>query len=372
MPEHPEAARGHAAREAILAQLASVQDPELRRGLVELGMISRVDVQPGGPAVVGLKLTIEACPKRGDLVAAVREASLRVVEDVDVEVTVMTPAERRDLVEQVRGAERDIPFARPESLTRVVAVASGKGGVGKSTVTANLALAAAARGLRVGVIDADIYGFSIPPLLGVTEGPTKVEDLMLPPVVHGISVMSIGMFVGSDQPISWRGPMLHRALEQFLKDTHFGDLDVLLLDLPPGTGDVPITVAQLLPGSGVLVVTTPQESAAAVAERSGALAGQTGQRVLGVVENMSWLEAGGQRLEPFGSGGGEAVARRLTERLAESHPEGVQLLARLPLADEVRDLPATGAHAPEFEALAERLFGAPRGLSGRPLGLTPA
>ena len=355
---------------ALLAELATVIDPELRQDVVSLGMIGGVEVTGEDSATVTLKLTISGCPKKSELTESVREAAERVVSRADVELTVMSPEERRALTERLRGQDRVVPFAQPDSLTKVIAVASGKGGVGKSTVTANLALALAARGLKVGVVDADIHGFSIPDLLGVTEGPTKIDDLMIPPRVHGIAVMSIGMFVGSDQPISWRGPMLHRAIEQFLKDTHFGDLDVLLIDLPPGTGDAAISVAQLLPGSSLLVVTTPQSSAASVAERAGAMGAQTGQRVIGVVENMSWMEAGGQRLTPFGSGGGQTVADQLSERLREQQPEGVGLLAQIPLRDEVRDLTRTGGHDDAFGPVADAVVRLKRGLQGRSLGVT--
>ena len=358
---------------AIRRQLAGVLDPELRRDLVSLGMIEAVEVREGGDSArIVLKLTIAGCPKKSHLTEAVREAAEREVSSAEVELTVMTPEERDALTREVKGPERRIPFAEPDSLTRVITVASGKGGVGKSTVTANLAFALAARGLSVGVVDADIHGFSIPPLMGVTEGPTKVGELMMPPRVADVPVMSIGMFVGSDQPVSWRGPMLHRAVEQFLRDTWFGDLDVLLLDLPPGTGDVAITVSQLLPSSSMLVVTTPQADASAVAERAGALAAQTGHEVLGVVENMSWIETGGQRLTPFGQGGGQLLADRLTARLSESQPSGVPLLAQIPLRDGVRDLPQRHGHDDAFAGLAERLAARPRGLQGKPLGVSPA
>ena len=212
---------------------------------------------------------------------------------------------------QLRGgvAEREIPFAKPGSLTRVYAIASGKGGVGKSSVTANLAAALAVQGLRVGVLDADVYGFSMPRMLGVTTPPTQVDDMILPPVAHDVKVISIGMFVPGNQPVVWRGPMLHRALQQFLGDVFWGDLDILLLDLPPGTGDIAISIGQLVPTAEILVVTTPQQAAAEVAERAGSIAMQTHQRVVGVVENMSWLELpDGSRQEIFGSGGGKTVA----------------------------------------------------------------
>src|SRR5699024_10813692 len=249
----------------------------------------------------------------------------------EVQMTVMTDEERADLRKKLRGgaAEPVIPFAQPDSLTRVYAVASGKGGVGKSSVTANLAAAMAAEGLKVGVVDADVYGFSIPRMLGVENAPTKVDDMILPPVADGgIKVISIGMFTQPGKAVVWRGPMLHRALQQFLADVFWGDLDVLLLDLPPGTGDIAISVAQLLPGAELLVVTTPQLAAAEVAERAGAMVTATNQRIAGVIENMSWLEQpDGTRMELFGSGGGQRVADTLTEELGREVP----LLGQVPL-----------------------------------------
>jgi ATP-binding protein involved in chromosome partitioning len=364
MPVPPEDTTSSHLLDALRAQLSTVIDPELRQDVVSLGMIGALDVDDAGAAHIRLDLTIAGCPKKADLTEAVREAALRAVPAVDVELGVMPREQREALTARLRGPERGIPFNEPGSLTRVIAVASGKGGVGKSTVTANLALALSAQGLTVAVVDADIHGFSMPDLLGVEGGPTKIDDLMLPPRAHEVAVMSIGMFVGSDQPITWRGPMLHRALEQFLKDTYFGAVDALLLDLPPGTGDIAISAAQLLPRSELLIVTTPQESAAAVAERAGAMGAQTGQKVIGVVENMSWLDAGGQRLTPFGEGGGQELADRLSTRLAETQPEGVSLLAQIPLRDDVRDLTRTGAFDPSFEELAGLLARRPRGLQG--------
>jgi ATP-binding protein involved in chromosome partitioning len=275
-----------------------------------------------------------------------------------------------------------MPFG-PDSLTRVYAVTSGKGGVGKSTVTANLAVALAQRGLAVGLVDADVHGFSIPGLLGLMHdgrvaGPTRVGELMLPPVAHGVKVISIGMFLEGDTrgaAVSWRGPMLHRTISQFLTDVYFGDLDVLLLDLPPGTGDVAISIGQLLPHAEVLIVTTPQPAAADVAERSGALARQSGQRIVGVVENMSGLpQPDGSVLELFGSGGGAEVARRLTATGDE-----VPLLASLPISVALRAGGDEGVPVvvgdPEdpaaraIDALAATLAARPRGLTGRRLPL---
>jgi ATP-binding protein involved in chromosome partitioning len=304
------------------------------------------------------------------------------VTGVAVELDVMTPQQRDALKEQLRGAGRGNPFADPSSLTRIYAVASGKGGVGKSSVTVNLACAMAAQGLRVGIIDADVYGFSVPGLLGITQAPTRVDEMILPPVAYGVKVISIGMFVSGNQPVAWRGPMLHRALEQFLTDVYFGDLDALFLDLPPGTGDVAISVAQLLPSSQILVVTTPQGAAAEVAERAGAIAAQTGQQVAGVIENMSWLALpDGSRMEVFGSGGGTAVAERLSAVLEKPVP----LLGSIPLEPRLRaggdagrpivldgaDASESGSAAAELRRIAAELAARPRGLAGRTLGVTP-
>ena len=280
--------------QAVNDALATVIDPELRRPITELGMVESVRVSDDGRVALGVLLTIAGCPLR-DTITADAEAALSAVPGVtavDVELKVMNQAQRDALKEQLRGAagQRGIPFNKPDSLTKVFAVASGKGGVGKSSVTVNLASALAAQGLRVGIVDADVYGFSVPGLMGITQAPTRVDDMILPPVAYGVKVISIGMFVSGNQPVAWRGPMLHRALEQFLTDVYFGDLDALFLDLPPGTGDIAISVAQLLPKAEILVVTTPQAAAADVAERAGAIATQTGQKVAGVVGKVAHLE----------------------------------------------------------------------------------
>ena len=299
--------------DALHAALATVIDPEIRKPVTELGMVESVAADDAGHVAVTILLTVAACPLK-DTLTKDTTAALAAVEGVTgvtVTLGVMSDEQRGELKTMLRGgvAEREIPFARAGSLTRVYAVASGKGGVGKSSVTANLAASLAQQGLRVGVVDADIYGFSIPRMLGVTGRPTQVDDMILPPLSHDVKVISIGMFVPGNQPVVWRGPMLHRALQQFLADVFWGDLDVLLLDLPPGTGDIAISVAQLIPGAEILVVTTPQAAAAEVAERAGAIALQTHQRVAGVIENMSWLELpDGTRQEIFGSGGGQEVA----------------------------------------------------------------
>jgi ATP-binding protein involved in chromosome partitioning len=368
--------------DAIQAALSTVNDPEIRRPITELDMVKSVDID--GPAVsVTIWLTVAGCPMKDRLTTDVTTAVGAVdgVERVGVVLDVMSDEQRAALKEKLRGsqANREVPFSKPGSLTRIYAIASGKGGVGKSSVTVNLAAAMAADGLSVGVLDADVYGFSVPRMLGVTQPPTRVDDMILPPVAHDVKVISIGMFVPGNQPVVWRGPMLHRALEQFLTDVFWGDLDVLLLDLPPGTGDIAISTAQLLPNAEILVVTTPQQAAAEVAERAGSIALQTKQHVVGVVENMSWLEqADGSRLELFGAGGGTQVA----ESLGRSIGSPVPLLGQIPLDVALReggdngvplvlstpDSPAAAA----LHAVARQLSRRARGLAGRSLGLTPA
>lgn len=325
--------------EDVRRAVAAVIDPELRRPIGELDMVRDVVVD-GAVAHVGIALTIVGCPAADRIEKDVRDAAASVagVSDVAVEVGVMTPAERSALVERIRGTKR-MAFTA-DSLTRVIAVTSGKGGVGKSTVTANLAVALAARGLAVGLIDADVHGFSIPGLLGLADAdgrppqPTRLDDLMLPPVAHGVKTISIGMFLPPDASpaVAWRGPMLHRTVQQFLTDVHFGDLDVLLIDMPPGTGDVAISVGQLLPHAEVLVVTTPQAAAAEVAVRSGVVARQTGQSILGVIENMAaFTLPDGSVVDLFGEGGGAAVAAALA-----TGDVVVPLLGSVPLSPALR------------------------------------
>jgi len=363
--------------------LAGVQDPEIRRPITELGMVKDVTVSPDGKVAVAVYLTVAGCPMRDkitkDVTAAV--AALPGVTAVAVELDVMNDRQRTDLRKSLRGGTEEpvIPFAQPGSLTRVYCVASGKGGVGKSSVTVNLAVAMAARGLSVGVVDADIYGHSIPRMLGTDARPTQVEKMIMPPQSHGVKLISIGMFTPGNAPVVWRGPMLHRALQQFLADVFWGDLDVLLLDLPPGTGDVAISVAQLVPNGEILVVTTPQQAAAEVAERAGSIALQTRQRIAGVVENMSWLEMpDGTRMDIFGSGGGQAVADSLTKAVGADVP----LLGQVPLDPRLREqgdegTPIVLAH-PESAAaqvltdVANKLSIRSRGLAGRLLNVTPA
>jgi ATP-binding protein involved in chromosome partitioning len=293
----------------------------------------------------------------------------------------MSDEQRKALQTQLRGGQAapEIPFAQPTSLTRVFAVASGKGGVGKSSVTVNLAAALAATGLSVGLADVDIYGHSVPRMMGVTGRPTQVEKMIMPPSAHGVKVISIGMFKEGNSPVVWRGPMLHRALQQFMTDVFWGDLDILLLDLPPGTGDIAISVAQLLPSAELLIVTTPQLAAAEVAERAGALATQTHQRIAGVIENMSYLVCPhcGEHTEVFGSGGGDAVATALTRITGTS----VSLLGEIPIdtrlrqgGDEGMPLVLSTPDAPaaqELRKVADGLSTRARGLAGRSLSISP-
>lgn len=366
---------------SVRSALAKVIDPELRRPITELGMVGDVTVDDDGAVVVRVLLTIAGCPLRDTITTDVEKAltGLSGVSRVAVQLGVMTQEQRNALKERLRGpgGKRGIPFNEPGSLTRVLAVASGKGGVGKSSVTVNLAAAMAAQGLRVGIVDADVYGFSVPALMGIDQSPTRMDEMILPPVAHGVKAISIGMFVAGNQAVAWRGPMLHRALEQFLQDVFFGDLDVLFLDLPPGTGDIAISVSQLLPGAELLIVTTPQAAAADVAERAGSMAVQTGQKVAGVIENMSWLELpSGERMEIFGSGGGGELARRLTSTVGYD----VELLGSIPLEPMLREggdngrpvvLDQGSRASGELRRIASALAGRPRGLSERLLKVTP-
>ncbi len=374
-------------RDRLLAALARVTDPEIRKPITELDMVSGVSVASNGHVTVGIRLTIAGCPAAQRIESDVLQAAESVagVGNATVEVTVMTREQRQALTEKLRGGKsaRIVQFG-PDSLTRVYAITSGKGGVGKSTITANLAVALAKQGLRVGIIDADVHGFSIPGLLGlVNDGlavkPTQVGDMILPPIAYDVKVISIGMFI--DDPsaaVAWRGPMLHRTIQQFLTDVYFGDLDILLLDLPPGTGDVAISVGQLLPHAEVIVVTTPQPTAADVAERSGVVARQTGQKIYGVIENMTGMpQQDGSVLELFGSGGGAEVARRLS--VGQDAP--VPLLAQVPLSVRLRsggdlgipvvlDAPDDSASA-AIQAVATQLATRARGLAGLSLGISP-
>jgi len=372
--------------EAVQAALATVEDPEIHKPITDLGMVKSVEVAPSGQVAVGVYLTVAGCPMKDTITSRVTAAvsALDGVTGVQVELDVMSATQRQEMQARLRAesgvTEREIPFAKPGSLTRVYAVASGKGGVGKSSVTVNLAAAMARSGLSVGVVDADIYGHSVPRMLGVEGRPTQVEDMIMPPSAHGVRVISIGMFVADNAPVVWRGPMLHRALQQFLGDVFWGDLDVLLMDLPPGTGDIAISVAQLVPSAELLVVTTPQLAAAEVAERAGTVALQTHQQVAGVIENMSYLPCPhcAERVEVFGSGGGQAVADGLTRAMGVPVP----LLGQVPLdlrlregGDRGRPLVLDDPDAPAAAVLmevADRLGSRARGLVGRSLGLSPA
>jgi ATP-binding protein involved in chromosome partitioning len=361
--------------EQVTSALAGVKDPEIGRPITELGMVKSVSVGTGGLVEVGVYLTVAGCPMRDTITSRVTDAvtALPGVSGVHVELDVMSEDQRKALQSQLRGGRPEpvIPFAQPASLTRVYAVASGKGGVGKSSVTVNLAAALAASG--------HIYGHSVPRMLGVTGRPTPVENMIMPPVAHDVKVISMGMFTKGNTPIVWRGPMLHRAIQQFLADVFWGDLDYLLLDLPPGTGDVAISLAQLLPSAELLLVTTPQLAAAEVAERAGALVAQTRQRIIGVIENMSYLICPhcGEQMEIFGSGGGEAVAATLTQLTGTAVP----LLGQVPLDTRLREGGDNGtplvlgdpssAAALQLVKIAESLASRGRGLAGRILSLSP-
>ena len=352
---------------AVREALVGVIDPEIRRSVVELDMVRGVRID-GGNVEVTLALTVAGCPMRSDLQNQVNErvGAVDGVTGVGVVFDVMTPEERTALRERLHGG--DSSEKKPLSLepsTRVIAVASGKGGVGKSTLTANLAAALAAGGAEVGVVDADIYGYSLPRMLGINRKPVVVDSMIVPPVAHDLKVMSIGFFTSEDAAVVWRGPMLHRALEQFLSDVHWGAIDYLLVDMPPGTGDVSISLGQLLPEPEVLVVTTPQPAAQAVARRAAEVAGKVGMRVAGVVENMSYLTCPccGERTHPFGSGGGESLAAEL----------GVPLLAQVPLDEPLREgadigtpLAVSQPDSPSAQAIAALAQTLPGALRPRP------
>jgi len=373
------------------AALATVNDPEIKRPITELGMVDSVEVDAAGVVHLTVLLTVAGCPLKDTITRDVTAALTKVpgVTGVDLQLGVMSADQRSSLQETLRNgqAQREIPFSRPGNLTKVFAIASGKGGVGKSSVTVNLAIGMAKQGLKVGLVDADVYGHSVPAMLGVADArPTQVDDLIMPvPTSSGVSVISIGMLKPRrDQVVAWRGPMLDRALVQMLADVYWGDLDVLLLDLPPGTGDVAISLGQHLPGAEVIVVTTPQEAAAEVAERAGTMASMMHQRVVGVVENMSYLpcphctaEGKDHRLEVFGVGGGDRVARTLSQRFGHDVP----VLGRVPLDMSLReggdvgkpivDADPTAPAAKVLLDVAATLSGRSRGLAGMQLGLTP-
>ena len=375
--------------EQVNAALATVNDPEIKRPITDLGMVESVDLDDTGKVAVKVLLTVAGCPLKDTINRDVTAAVSKVpgVTGIDLELGVMTAEQRAGLQELLRDgqAQREIPFAKPGSLTKVYAIASGKGGVGKSSVTVNLALG---QGLKVGVVDADIYGHSVPAMLGVADSrPTQVDDLIMPvPTPSGVSVISIGMLKPRrDQVVAWRGPMLDRALVQMLADVYWGDLDALLLDLPPGTGDVAISLGQHLPNAEVIVVTTPQEAAAEVAERAGTMASMMHQRVVGVVENMSYLacphcaaEGKEHRLEIFGAGGGARVAETLSKRFGYDVPVLGEVPIDLALREggdagkPVVEADPTSPSAQALSAVAEKLSGRGRGLAGMQLGLTPS
>ncbi|WP_291314790.1 Mrp/NBP35 family ATP-binding protein [Corynebacterium sp. UBA2622] len=368
-------------RETVLEALSRVDDPEIGKPITELDMVESIAID-GADVAVGVYLTIAGCPMRGTIESNTRAVleEIEGVGDVSVTMHTMSDEQRRALSLKLRGAQTtpEIPFADPDTRTRVYAIASGKGGVGKSSVTVNLATALAAEGLTVGILDADIYGHSIPGLMGSgDQSPTVVDDMIMPPIAHDVRHISVGQFVEGNAPVVWRGPMLTRAIQQFLSDVYWGDLDVLFMDLPPGTGDVAITVAQLIPNAELVVVTTPQAAAAEVAERAGTISQQTGQRIAGVVENMSGMAMpDGSVMNVFGEGGGQRVADRLT---ALTDNGEVPLLGSVPLDPALRengdagtpvvlsqpDSPAAGA----LRAVAAKLKVRRDSLAGRKLNL---
>ena len=324
-----------ASREDILKALEGVIDPELHRSVVELDMVRAVAVE-GANVSVTIALTVPGCPLRASFEEQVDRAlrPLEGIESVALSFDVMTPDEKAALTTKLRGGVSErTPGISVSAETRVVAVASGKGGVGKSSLTANLAAAFSRLGQRTGVLDADVYGYSIPTMLGIHQRPVVVDKMIVPPVRGDLKVMSIGFFLDENSPVMWRGPMLHRALEQFLSDVHWGDLDSLVVDMPPGTGDVAMSLGQLLPRAEAVVVTTPHRAAQLVAVRAAQMARKTNMRLLGVVENMSYLAGSGHEL--FGSGGGEALAAEV----------GVPLLGRIPFD------PRLAAYADEGEPI---------------------
>jgi ATP-binding protein involved in chromosome partitioning len=379
--------------DAVRGMLGGVMDPELKASIVDLGMVHDVSVAADGVVTVHIALTTLGCPLQAEIRREIQSKldGLPGVGEVKVRWVEMTQEQKSAAMQRARlNARENAPDTTIPVTTRVLAVSSGKGGVGKSTVTANLAVALAHRGLSVGLVDADVHGFSIPGLLGLVDAngdvpqPTRIDELMLPPVAHGVKVISIGMFLrrsSGDAPVgavAWRGPMLHRTVQQFLTDVFFGDLDVLLLDMPPGTGDIAISVGQLLPHAEVVVVTTPQSAASDVAVRSGLVARQTGQRVVGVVENMAPMTLpDGTTFDLFGTGGGAEVAAALS---VGEHP--VSVLTSIPLspllrADGDAGTPIVVAHpddpaAVAIRTLADRLAAAPRGLAGRSLPFRPS
>ena len=317
---------------AVRNAVEQVQDPEIHKSLGELGMVREIDTD-GGAIDVTVALIVPGYPLKDTLTTDVTMAAMAVdgVSSVNVTFASMSDEELAAVSADLRGAgadQREIRFAAPGATTRIIGISSGKGGVGKSSVTTNLGVALANQGKRVGIIDADVWGFSIPKMMGIDRAPTVINDILLPPQAYGVSVISMDFFVQGDQAVVWRGPMLHKALEQFLVDVHWGDLDYLLIDMPPGTGDVAISISQYLPKSEILIVTTPQPTAQRVAVRAGLMARKTNQDIIGVVENMSWFTGDDdRRYEIFGAGGGQAVADELE----------VSLLGKVPLVISIRE-----------------------------------
>jgi ATP-binding protein involved in chromosome partitioning len=368
--------------EQVNTALATVSDPELHRPLPELGMVESVEIDRG-VAKLKILLTISGCPMqdrlRGDITDAVTKVSG--ISTVEVLFGVMNEEQRNNVKKLLRGGrEKFIPFAQPESLTRVIGVASGKGGVGKSSLTTNLAVAAARKGLRVGILDADVYGHSIPRLMGLMgQRPTAIDQMFIPLEAYGVKVVSMEMFKPERaDAVAYRGPLLHKVLEQLLSDAYWGDLDLLLIDLPPGTGDLAISLGQLIPTSEIVVVTTPQIAAAEVAERAGRIAHQIHQRVVGVIENMSAFPCPhcSDEIDLFGSGGGEETATRLSNLVGSDVP----LLGKVPFSTELRTGGDEGApiviaepdspSAQAIYAIAEKLVVRSSSLIGVRLGLS--
>ena len=343
---------------ALRSAIGEVQDPEIHKSIAELNMLRELDVRDDGSVRVLVALTVPGCPLKDKLEADVTRAAQTVdgVGAVQVEFTVMTEEERAALSAGLRGGAGEARQVTISSRTRVLTIASGKGGVGKSSVTTNLGVALASSGKTVGIIDADVWGFSIPKMLGIDRPPTVVDEMIMPPEAHGVRAISMDYFVRPDQAVIWRGPMLHKALEQFLVDVFWGEIDYLLIDMPPGTGDVAISMSQFLPRAQAVVVTTPQPTAQRVAKRAALMANKVNQEILGVIENMSWFTGDdGTRYEIFGAGGGDLLAQELE----------VPLLGRVPLVPAMREgadvgIPVSIA-APESEAagafrdLAERV-----------------
>jgi ATP-binding protein involved in chromosome partitioning len=376
-------------QEQVLEALRPVQDPELHRSIVELDMVRDIRFVPGGRVAVTVALTVAGCPLRAEITDRVTVAvgAVEGVTGVDVDLTVMTDEQRAALRDRLGGGATGgatggghaghahaadggaqvIPFADPSSRTRVLGLSSGKGGVGKSSVTVNLAVALSRLGHEVGILDADVYGFSIPKMLGLDQQPVVIDGMIVPPVAEGLAVMSTGFLVADDQPVIWRGPMLHKALNQFLTDVYWGEPDFLLVDMPPGTGDVALSLAQFMPRTEVYVVTTPQPAAQRVAQRSALMARKVNLAVRGVIENMSWFTGDdGKRYEIFGAGGGQLLAGDLN----------VPLLGQIPLVTALREggdvgRPVTltdpnGEAAQAFAALAERVAALGRGRISHP------